>query len=214
MGYAQNIIIIDNPKSIVKDVNTITVEDDGTNNPMRKYTRVEKIADVEVLEFDGEGLVSAELSSKFDLLGYERHLHHSFQIRMPYIKGVVHEVDFKALLVELGVSHIIDIFGDKHAVSDVDLILTKSMFKGYGWMLENGLSWENYLERCEKYNHALYVSGMDSIEKQEYTELNYQFLNTAAITGDEFRPKDLPQGFTHTPQWDNRDWLTKATEGF
>ena len=204
--------MIDNPKSIVKDVNTITAQDDGTNNPMRKYTRVEKNANIEVLEFDGEGLVSAELSRKLDPLSYSEHLHHSFQIRMPYIKGVVHEVDFKALFSDLGVLTIMDIFGDKHAVSDVDLILTKSMFKGYGWMLENGLSWENYLERCEKYNHALYVSGMDSIEKQEYTELNYQFLNTAAITGDEFRPKDLPQGFTHTPQWDNRDWLTKATE--
>lgn len=48
----KRIVIIDNPKSIVKDAEIITVEDDGTDNPTRKYNRVEEKADVEVLEFD------------------------------------------------------------------------------------------------------------------------------------------------------------------
>lgn len=208
----KRIIVIDNPKSIVSNVNTITVKDDGTDNAVRKYTRAEKTADITITEFDGEGLVSTELAKALDPWSDTGHPHHSFQIRMPYIKGVVHEVDFKALYAELGVTHIVDIFGEQHSVSDVDMILTKSMFKGFGWMTENGLTWADYLGRCRKYRHALYISGMDSIEKQEYTELNYQFLNTAAITQDDFRPKDLPLGWTHTPEWDARNWLTKATE--
>ena len=204
----KRIVVIDNPKSIVKDADIITVEDDGTDNPVRKYSRVETKADVEVLEFDGEGIISKELSSMLT----ESRNHHSFQIRLPYIKGVVHEVDFKKLFSELRVSKIADIWGNAHAVAEVDMILTKSMFKGFGWMTENGLTWEEYLNRCRKYNYALYISGMDKTEPQNTTELNYQFLNTLALTDEEFRPLDLPLGWNISPNTDPRHWLTKTTE--
>lgn len=54
------IVVIDNPKTVV-NADVITVEDDGTDAPVRKYHRVCKAADVEVKEFDGEGLISKEL---------------------------------------------------------------------------------------------------------------------------------------------------------
>ena len=204
----KRIVVIDNPKSIVKGADIITVEDDGTDNPVRKYSRVEAKADVDVLEFDGEGIISKELSYMLTESGK----HHSFQIRLPYIKGVVHEVDFKKLFSELRVEEIKDIWGNAHAVADVDMILTKSMFKSFGWMTENGLTWAEYLERCRKYNYALYISGMDKTEPQETTELNYQFLNTLALTDEEFRPLDLPLGWDKSPNTDPRHWLTKTTE--
>ena len=204
----KRIVVIDNPKSIVKDADIITVEDDGTDNPVRKYSRVETKADVEVLEFDGEGIISKKLSHSLDDID----LHHSFQIRLPYIKGVVHEVDFKSLFAELSVTKIKDIWGDLHSVTDVDMILTKSMFKGFGWMTDNGLTWGAYLERCVKYDHALYISGMDKTERQNTTELNYQFLNTLALTEEEFRPSDLPLGWDRSPETDPRHWLTKTVE--
>ena len=79
----KRIIVIDNPETIIKNADIITVEDDGTDKPMRKYTRTEKKADVKITEFDGEGFLSKRLSYRFD------ETHHSYQIRMPYIKGVV-----------------------------------------------------------------------------------------------------------------------------
>lgn len=88
--------------------------------------------------------------------------------RMPYIKGVVHQVDFAALLSELDVSYIVDMWGKRHRPAEVDIILTESMFKGLGWMTENGLSWAEYLERCNKYRHTLYISGKDKTEPQFY----------------------------------------------
>lgn len=206
--HEKRIVVIDNPKSIVKDAEIITVEDDGTDNPIRKYSRIETIADVEVLEFDGEGIISKELAGKLDI----NKQHHSFQIRMPYIKGVVHEVDFKGLFAELDVNEIKDVWGNLHDVSDVDMILTKSMFKGFGWMTENRLTWVEYLKRCRENGYALYISGMDKAEPQETTELNYQFLNTLALTDEEFRPLDLPLGWDRSPETDPRHWLTKTTE--
>ena len=204
----KRIIVIENPTSIVKNAHIVTVKDDGTENTMRKYTRVETTADVEVLEFDGEGLISKELAHKFDT----DNRHHSFQIRLPYIKGVVHEVDFKSLFAELRVPYIRDIWGNHHDPKDVDMILTKSMFKGFTWMTENGLTWAEYLERCRRYDHALYISGRDKLGAQTTTELNYQFLNTLALTDEEFRPRDLPPGWDRSPNTDPRQWVTKTTE--
>lgn len=202
----ERIIVIDNPESIVPDVDNITVIDDGTDNPMRKYTRIETKAYIKITEFDGEGLISKTLSDSLDSI------HNSYQIRMPYIKGVVHEVDFASLFDELGVTEIVDIFGNKHNTHDVDLIINTSMFKGYGWMLENNISWGEYLNRCRIYNHALYISGTDKANTQDTIELNYQFLNTLAMTTDEFRPADLKLGWNSNPEWDNREWITKTTE--
>ena len=209
---ADHVIVVDNPTNIVKDVSVITVEDDGTGEPVRRYSRVEKTMDVEVLEFDGEGLISADLARAFDPYSDEKHDHHSFQIRMPYIKGVVHEVDFHALFETLGVEEIEDIEGIRHPVSQVDMILTKSMCKGWGWMKEKSLSWREYLDCCRKYGHRLFISNMDRHSKDGLTELNFQLLNTAAITTEEYRPHDLPDGWESSPKYMAQSWLTKATE--
>ena len=87
----KRIIVIKNPETIVKNVNTVTVNGDGSNTAVRKYTRTEEIKDITLTEFDGEGFISPRLAKSID------NGHNSFQIRMPYIKGVVHKVDFAAL---------------------------------------------------------------------------------------------------------------------
>lgn len=202
----KRIIVIKNPKTTIKNVNTVTVEDDGSNSPMRKYSRTEKIADITITEFDGEGFISPRLA---DSLAKS---HNSFQIRMPYIKGVVHKVDFASLLSELDVSYIVDMWGNKHNPNDIDIILTDSMFKGLKWMKDNNLTWAECLKRCREYDHALYISGMDKLTPQNTTELNYQFLNTLSITNEEFRPADLPLGWQSSPEYDSRQWVTKTTE--
>lgn len=209
---ATRIVIVENPVTPVYEANIITVKDDGSDNTERKYSRVSETADIEVTEFDGEGLVSVELAEQIDTAYCDMHIHHSFQIRMPYIKGVVHEVNFKAMFAELDVPYIIDIWGKRHQINEIDLILTISMFKGFCWMTENGLSFAEYLDRCKKYRHALYISGFGQAEAEEYTELNYQFLTTTALKSDEFRPADLPLGWKYSPESDSRHWITKATE--
>ncbi len=209
---SRRIVVVDNPVTTVKGVDVITVEDDGSDDSLRRYRRVEQKTDVDVLEFDGEGLISFELADSIDNMYVCAPIHSSFQIRMPYIKGVVHKVDYKAMFRELGVEYIIDLWGERHNISDVDMILTKSMFKGFGWMTENGLTWGEYLKRCERYGHALYISGTNQLEPQTQTELNYQFITTASITAEEFRPLDLPDGWERSPEEDSRQWITKETE--
>ncbi len=209
---SHRVIVIDNPEYIVKDVPVITVKDTTGEGSVRKYERVETVEDIDITAFDGEGLISKEYAKVIDKAYCGEHIHTSFQIRMPYIKGMLHQVNFKQFLSSAGVKTITDIYGKEHRVDDVDIILTKSMFKGYGWLKDCNMTWENYWEAFRKYNHALYITNVSHVIPQEYTDLNYQFISTLAITDDEFRPKDLPDGWDHSPYDDERDWLTKRTE--
>ena len=209
---SRRVVVIDNPESTVREASIVTVEDDGSGNSVRKYSRVEKQSDITVMEFDGEGLISRQLASKIDKAYCGEHIHSSFQVRMPYVKGMLHEVDFKSMLRELGVPYIIDLWGEKHPISEVDVILTKSMFKAYGWLTENQISWSEYLKRCRKYRHALYISGVNQVNPSAYTELNYQFINTLPLRAEDFRPQYLPYGWKTSPECESRHWITKATE--
>ena len=121
-------------------------------------------------------------------------------------------MDFKDFLHRGGCESITDIWGVIHRVSDVDIILTKSMFKGYGWLSGSGMTWEDYWSVFRKYRHALYITNVSKEKPERFTELNYQFLTTVSVRADEFRPADLPDGWDHSPEEDERHWLTKQTE--
>ena len=206
------VVVIDKPTRTERNVSVITVEDDGTQSSTRKYHRVEKKEDIEITCFDGEGLISKEYARVVDEKLCGKKVHTSFQIRMPYVKGMLHEVDFKDFLTLCGTDTITDLWGMEHSVRDVDVILTKSMFKGYGWLTASGMNWEDYRTVFRKYRHALYITNVSKEKPEQTTELNYQFLTTVSIQGDEFRPADLPDGWDHSPETDERNWLTKQTE--
>lgn len=207
------VIVIDNPTFEVTNPKVITVEDDGTNSNPRKYHRVEKrIGLLKTLCFDGEGLISKEYAAVINRVLGKGRKHTSFQIRMPYIKGMLHQVDFKDFFMSAGTMTITDIWNVEHPAKDVDIILTKSMSKGFTWLRENGKDWNDYWTAFRKYNHALYITGTSKERPETYTELNFQFLNTLSMPGEEFRPTDLPSGWNYSPDDDPRDWLTKATE--
>ena len=206
------VVVIDNPTRTERNVSVITVEDDGTQSSTRKYHRVEKKEDIKITCFDGEGLISKEYARVVDEKLCGKKVHTSFQIRMPYVKGMLHEVDFKDFLTLCGTDTITDLWGMEHSVRDVDVILTKSMFKGYGWLTASGMNWEDYRTVFRKYRHALYITNVSKEKPEQTTELNYQFLTTVSIQGDEFRPADLPDGWNHSPEDDQRNWLTKQTE--
>ena len=129
------VIVVPN-NTFTTSARVITVEDRGGTDSMRKYRRVEKTLDITVQEFDGEGLVSNHMAKEINsVLGGH---HTSFQIRLPFVKGMLHQVDFQDFLKSAGTETIRDIWGEEHPVDSVDIILTKSMFKGYGWLTENG----------------------------------------------------------------------------
>lgn len=206
------VIVVENQTRTEHLVPVITVEDDGSEDTMRSYHRVEKKADVEITCFDGEGLISPRFAAQIDRVLCGGHVHTSFQIRLPYVKGMLHQVDFHTFLTDCGTRTVTDLWGTEHRVKDVDVILTRSMCKGLGWMAECGMTWDGYWDAFRRYRHALYVTNVSKEKPERFTELNYQFLTTVSVRADEFRPADLPDGWDHSPEEDERHWLTKQTE--
>ena len=205
------VIVVDNP-TFTTSAKVITVKGEDTHGAEKRYHRTEEVRAIEVTCFDGEGLISKEYAKVIDKQFCGKHIHTSFQIRMPYIKGMLHEVDFKDFLKSAGCTYITDIYDKHHPIDEVDIILTKSMFKGYGWLKENDMAWEDYLAVFCKYDHALYITNTSKPTAEAFTELNYQFLNTLSMTAEEFCPADLPHGWERSPSEDTRHWITKATE--
>lgn len=157
--------------------------------------------------FDGVGLISPDYAQKINIaymtdFDVEKRPHTSFQIRMPYIKGMLHEVDFVKFYSEKNVTKIFDITNKEHDIKDIKIILTKSQFKAYKWLLnfykeqikpnDFNEKYENHLDfywkNFNQYNHALYISGVNKLSNynSNMQTLNYQFLHTPQLSKSMF----------------------------
>ena len=118
-------------------------------SPWQFETKTEDI--ITTRPFDGEGLICPEYAAYISRQLQEKHgfdktkPSHSFQIRMPFTKGMLHEVDFNQFMTDrLEISGIMqpvpddleieDVFHVKRNLRDAKVILTKSMFKCCGWL--------------------------------------------------------------------------------
>ncbi len=121
--------------------------------------------------FDGVGFVDPFYASIInESLGTEGAT--SFQIRLPFAKGMLHQVDVRGFLDEYNINRsedahtYVDAFGIKRDLSKARIFITESMFKAKKWIVEYLKSTGNedmdpmafYCEMLRKYDHALYVS--------------------------------------------------------
>ncbi|MBR0261266.1 MAG: hypothetical protein IJQ85_05680 [Selenomonadaceae bacterium] len=149
--------------------------------------------------FDGEGLISpdfAEYISDFLRSNYNYPSpSHSFQIRMPFTKGVLHEVDFKKFFTENLPAQadewfIKDVFGITRDLRKTKIILTKSMFKFAKWMkdyLPVPDPMKYFFEKFAEYDHALYVTNTEArLFNPGRVRLNHQFLSTLDLSDEDF----------------------------
>lgn len=139
----------------------------------------------------------------------------SFQIRLPFVKGMLHQVDVHGFLDEYNInrsedSHIyIDAFGIKRDLGKARIFITESMFKAKKWILEylKNTGKEDmdpmafYCDMLKKYNHALYVSGTNlPYGHSKYVHLSYQTINTLNFSKDQFeRILDRHKSFIKNP---------------
>ncbi|GEM_PF-3456839 len=147
----------------------------------------------EINLFDGQGIISPEMAGCINSalnseIGQKKNAG-SFQIRMPFGKGMLHTVDFKRffreeLNKEPAELWIEDIFGIKRNLLKAEIILTESQFKFAGamktWQEQDKITdpMKEYFNGFYKYNHALYIKATELKYKDSgRVEFNYQFLN-------------------------------------
>ena len=150
--------------------------------------------------FDGQGLVSPAYADMINhALGITGAT--SFQVRMPFVKGMLHQVDFNAFLNDFdkeewkkpGPYEYEDAFGKIRDLKKAQILITESMFKCKDWLkaycAQNGIDdqMEYFCNKFAEYHHGLYISGTDlPYGHSEYTHLSYQMINTLDFTDEEF----------------------------
>lgn len=184
---------------VLPDIKTSVFEQVFTLNKSGEFCSEKK--NISLNSFDGEGLICPEYVRIINMQ-LKRHDANSFQIRMPFTKGVLHSVDFLRFFVEeVGFEKdkpllIKDIFGIERDLTKAKIILTKSMFKAGGWIKK---LWEShsselgsdpmqfFFKKMNNYEHTLYIATTDAnLSNTGKIRLNYQFISTLALTLGEF----------------------------
>lgn len=146
--------------------------------------------DINISPFDGFGVHTKEISEMFSKYTSSRYHSVLFQIRLPFMKGVTVEVDFKSFYKELGITQIQDIFGNWHNVEDIDCIWNTTMWKGYS-IFKNAFgneAWDEYLNRVKKYGYHLGISKYSHHlnEIELYARLNFQYLQCLDLWNEKY----------------------------
>lgn len=197
----ETVIVLEDCMGFLKQITTFSAFKQGK---LWEYETEPK--DLKPNLFDGEGLISPDFAEYISNSLQKNYKFpapsHSFQIRMPFIKGVLHEVDFNKFFSEqlqpFKVDELLieDFFGITRDLRKAKIILTKSMFKCAKWVEHLRKTETSYFssdpmkfffEKFAKYDHALYVTNTEArLSNPGSVRLNHQFLSTLALSIEDF----------------------------
>ena len=203
----------------------VNSDDKNVTEAEYKIKEIPKRKNIDKVECsDGEGLISEEFGKYLEQLllqigetgKYEGENLSSFQIRLPFIKGMVHRVDFKQYFHDNNITKIQDAYKKEHDVDNIEMILTVSMFKAWEWLKikfgDTYKAWKYYWDQIKKYNHSLYISQRNNTneivdeENNTYTYLNYQILHTIGFSQKEIMEL-ANEGLCNCKKYDDNELL-------
>jgi len=171
------ICVVKDFKHILKDekISWIYDSDDG-----EKDIEVRNM-EVEINAFDGSGIVCPEFAKVWQSNLKLDYMPSSFILRSAWIKGLVSVFDFKefARLVAKK-TFIVDAWGNKQYVKNIDVILTVSQFK----MWKKYSSWEEYCGYHNKFGHVFGIARVNKKFDNIYTTMNYQYVQSNGFTNE------------------------------
>jgi hypothetical protein len=201
-NYIPKIIVCDDYHKTIKNQNIrylATVEktyqdkNTGETKTFKQEELREGIVDVDICPADGAGILHPIIAQEIrDRLrrGEDECQGTSFMLRAPFIKGVVHEVDYTRFFLDNNVEWITDIWGVQHSVYEPMIILTKSQYKCFNYYKEYGdqRDYQKYWDNFKKYNHCIGIAKWNYAPEDEpvYTRCNYQVLQTLNMSKDDF----------------------------
>lgn len=162
-------------------------QEEGTDPTFEEKTIKQKVN-----LFDGQGLISptqAQIWAEDMALDW---LPSSFIFRAAFSKGLLVTFDFHKFAYENGIQEIIDIYGNKHLLDDVEIILSLSQFKMSGFYKD--LS--DYNEKCKQVGFGWGVSRFSPKRDKDVADTTYQYLQAMNITKEK-----IPDICSPTKEW-------------
>lgn len=200
-NWVPKIIIVPDYYTTIKDQhikylydNTTTfIDKEGNEREWTQKDVAEKTTDIEINAFDGAGIHHPIISKIIEeKIGSDTPIT-SFIVRMPYIKGLTHAIDYESFFAERGITEITDIWGVKHSVvpgSEPMCIFTLGMYKGFKYFKDEGTvaDWDRYWKKFHKYGHCFGVAKWNFTldEEPAYTRANYQILQDLDLPYEKF----------------------------
>ena len=191
MGYLPRMIVVEDYYRIVPNqtikymIDTENVKDGKVYHNMKL---VDGVKDIKTCPFDGMALASPQFCDYISAQLEEEVT--SFIFRIPYGKGLATRIDFVRYGQDHGIEQIKDIWGEQHNLCDIDLILTRSTWKGEKYFVKYGdrRDWRDYLQQCEKYEYGIGITKWQKPFDEEpiYTRANYQILQDLKLSVDDF----------------------------
>jgi len=198
-NWYPNIVVVDDysvtiPNQHIKyliDTEKEYVNKEGNTCIWKEKGLKEDYCGVKINPWDGSGIHSPEITQYIKEKIKPEENPTSILWRLPYGKGMTHEVDFKSWFKnESKLSTITDIFKVIHNIEDVDIIVGKSFYKGYNYFKEydDYRDWENYWKVFKKYNHCIGVSAWNySFENEpKMKKASYQILQDLNLDFEDF----------------------------
>lgn len=139
--------------------------------------------------FDGQGLADpAWMKLVAEELGYLTkdggYVPSQYIIRAPWIKGLVAAFDFKMFCREHGVTVLKDLYGQRHNVEEIDLILSASQFKLWRAYSDHG-GWQYHQESMRKHGLRWGVVIANKERDDDFRSLNYQYVQALSLTDED-----------------------------
>lgn len=188
-------IPVSDPKGVlvVKDCVTkfkdtiITIkEDEETKRPLISEPHEDEI---ELIDSDGYGLITPKLSKKWAKDVNEDYLPSGFCIRNAFTKGMVFTFDFHDFADKIAKKYEIkDVWGNKHDIRDIDIILTESMLKL--WDSYNSI--EHYLSCCKENHYTFSITKICPEVLENQRTLNYQFIQSFELSDEDIKELAYP----------------------
>jgi hypothetical protein len=214
-NWYPNIVVVDDYSKVLENQAikyVVDIEKDCINKNGQPYKWREKGIEegqknVKINLWDGSGIHSSRITQFIkEIIGSDENPT-SILWRLPYGKGMTHEINFEKWFLENGKTHITDIWGVEHNILEVDMIITASFYKGYKYFKKYGdyRDWQLYWEKFKQYNHCIGVATW-----------NYSFDNEPAMTKSSYQilqDLDLPfEEFIKLSDY-TTEWINKIIDG-
>lgn len=145
--------------------------------------------DVEVNATDGFGLCTVEYIEQVSKdLGLDYVLG-GFNSRFSFTKGMIYPYDLVEFAKNVAGTYIVeDIWGKKHDIRNIQLVLTESMLKL--WDSYNGI--RHFLRCCEENGYQFSVAKITPKQLEDVRDLNYQYLQSYNLSDEDIRELAQP----------------------
>lgn len=153
----------------------------------------EREMEMECNAFDGQGIVTPEMAKIWSSDLELDYTMSSAIVRSSWLKGLVVVFPIHELAKKYGISEIIDVYGNKISLKDVDCFISESMFKLWG-AYESA---ETYVDSCQQNGFGFGISRVNPKESKTHARSSYQFIQVL----DMEKREDIRELASPTLDW-------------